>query len=61
MSIDDLEKKSEEMQEALVMMKNIQDSSKIDRFKFTEKESLAISFSIELLTQFLNEINPKLK
>jgi hypothetical protein len=61
MSIDDLEKKTDEMQEALIVMKNIQEGSKIDRFRFTEKETLAVSFTIELLAQFLNEINPKLK
>ena len=55
MDAKELESRIEDMKEAKFVLLNIQDGATIDRFKFTEKESLALAFVIEMIDVYLQE------
>lgn len=53
---EEILEKVEEMKEASLFLKNIISGIKIDRFKFTEKERLALEFSIDFLNASIEQL-----
>ena len=57
---DELKEKIEEIEEAMLYLKNIKEGSDIGRFKFTNKESQALEFSIDFLDANLKTFKEEL-
>jgi hypothetical protein len=53
---EEILEKVEEMKESKMFLKNILDGAKIDRFKFTEKERLALDFAIDFLNASIDQL-----
>ena len=53
---EEIETKVQDMKEAKLVLKNIKAGEEIERFKFTEKETLAIDFAINLLDANLKSL-----
>lgn len=52
----EISSKKEDFSSVLLLVQNMLDSEKIDRFKFTPHEKSALLFVIDLLTAHINEL-----
>lgn len=56
MAQDKITEKKEDFSSALLIIQNMTEAEKIERFKFTPKEQSALYFVVDLLTAHLKEL-----